>query len=73
MKLKKQLRKQKKNQKRNQMNKPHFLYILFLALFTASCSNTRYLPEGELLYTGAKIKIEGNETSNKENKALKTG
>jgi outer membrane protein insertion porin family len=41
-------------------------------LFAASCSNTRYLPEGELLYTGAKIKIEGNETSNKENKALKT-
>ncbi|MFV5699145.1 BamA/TamA family outer membrane protein [Flavobacterium sp. ZT3R17] len=54
------------------MNKPHFLYILFLALFATSCSNTRYLPEGELLYTGAKIKIEGNETSNKENKALKT-
>ncbi|KIA83985.1 BamA/TamA family outer membrane protein [Flavobacterium sp. AED] len=54
------------------MNKPHFLYILFLALFAASCSNTRFLPEGELLYTGAKIKIEGNDTSNKENKALKT-
>lgn len=54
------------------MNKPHFLYILFLALFAISCSNTRYLPEGELLYTGAKVKIEGNETSNKENKALKT-
>ena len=54
------------------MNKPHFLYILFLALFATSCSNTRYLPEGELLYTGAKVKIEGNETSNKENKALKT-
>lgn len=53
------------------MNKPHFLYILFLALFAASCSNTRFLPEGELLYTGAKIKIEGNDTSNKENKALK--
>ncbi|MFV5684352.1 BamA/TamA family outer membrane protein [Flavobacterium sp. GB2R13] len=54
------------------MNKPHFLYILFLALFATSCSNTRFLPEGELLYTGAKIRIEGNDTSNKENKALKT-
>jgi outer membrane protein assembly factor BamA len=54
------------------MNKIHLLYFLFLALFVSSCSNTRYLPEGELLYTGATIKIEGNETSKKENKALKT-
>lgn len=54
------------------MNKPHFLYILFLTLFATSCSNTRYLSEGELLYTGAKLKIEGKETSKKENKALKT-
>lgn len=54
------------------MNKPHFLYILFLTLFATSCSNTRYLSEGELLYTGAKVKIEGKETSKKENKALKT-
>lgn len=54
------------------MNKNHLLYFLFLLLFTTSCSNTKYLPEGELLYTGAKIKMEGNETPKKEKKALKT-
>ncbi|WP_035671541.1 BamA/TamA family outer membrane protein [Flavobacterium sp. 83] len=54
------------------MNKSHLLYFLFLALFAASCSNTKYLPEGELLYTGATLKVEGNEISKKEKKALKT-
>ncbi|MBG6110177.1 outer membrane protein assembly factor BamA [Flavobacterium sp. CG_9.10] len=54
------------------MNKNHLLYFLFLALFVTSCSNTKYLPEGELLYTGATVKMEGNETSKKERKSLKT-
>ncbi|MFV8341874.1 BamA/TamA family outer membrane protein [Flavobacterium sp. XS2P39] len=54
------------------MNKTHLLYFLFLALFATSCSNTKYLPEGDLLYIGAKVKVEGNDTSKKENKALKT-
>ena len=53
------------------MNKTPLLYFLFLGLFISSCSNTKYLPEGELLYTGAKIKVEGKQTSKKENKALK--
>ena len=54
------------------MNKSHLLYFLFLALFATSCSNTKYLAEGELLYTGAKVKMQGNETPKKERKALKT-
>lgn len=54
------------------MNKSHILYFLFLGLFASSCSNTRFLPEGELLYTGAKVTVEGKETSKKEKKALKT-
>lgn len=54
------------------MNQKRLLYYLFLVLFATSCSNTKYLPEGELLYTGAKVKTERNETSKKENKALKT-
>jgi outer membrane protein insertion porin family len=54
------------------MNKNHLLCFLFLVLFMSSCSNTRYLPEGELLYTGATIKMEGNETPKKEQKALKS-
>ncbi|RBN50722.1 translocation and assembly module lipoprotein TamL [Flavobacterium psychrolimnae] len=53
------------------MNKTPLLYFLFLGLFISSCSNTKYLPEGELLYTGAKVKVEGKQTSKKENKALK--
>jgi len=54
------------------MNKNHLLYFLFSVLFMTSCSNTKYLPEGELLYTGATIKMEGNETPKKEQKALKS-
>ncbi|MDI6050042.1 BamA/TamA family outer membrane protein [Flavobacterium sp. XS2P24] len=54
------------------MNKSHLIYFLFLVLFASSCSNTRFLPEGELLYTGAKVTVEGKETSKKEKKALKT-
>ncbi len=54
------------------MNKNYLLYFIFLSLFATSCSNTKYLAEGELLYTGAKIKMEGNETPPKEKKALKT-
>ena len=54
------------------MNKSHLLYFLFLVLFAASCSNTKFLPEGELLYTGATVKVEGKETTKKEKKTLKT-
>lgn len=54
------------------MNKSHLLYFIFLGLFISSCSNTRFLPEGELLYTGAKVTVEGKEVSKKEKKALKT-
>jgi outer membrane protein assembly factor BamA len=59
------------NQKRNRMNNKQFSYFLFFALIISSCSNTRFLPEGELLYTGAKVIVEGKETSKKERKALK--
>ncbi|WP_367769435.1 BamA/TamA family outer membrane protein [Flavobacterium sp. WC2421] len=53
-------------------NKAPLLYFLFVILFLSGCSGTKYLPEGELLYTGAKIKIEGNEPAKKERKALKS-
>jgi outer membrane protein assembly factor BamA len=46
------------------------IYLLFTLLFVAACSGTRNLPEGELLYVGAKVKVEGNETPKKERKAL---
>jgi outer membrane protein assembly factor BamA len=54
------------------MNKNSILYLLFILVFVASCNGTRNLPEGELLYVGAKIKVKGDETPKKERKALKT-
>jgi outer membrane protein insertion porin family len=35
----------------------HFIYLLFLSTLLNACSNTRYLPRGEKLYTGAQVKI----------------
>jgi outer membrane protein insertion porin family len=57
---------------KNLMKNYPILYLLFMLLFVASCSGTRNLPEGKLLYIGAKVKIEGNEVPKKERKALKT-
>lgn len=54
------------------MNNKHLLYYLFgILLFATSCSNTKYLKEGELLYTGGSVKIEGKDIPKKERKALK--
>ncbi|RYD83186.1 MAG: hypothetical protein EOP53_01570 [Sphingobacteriales bacterium] len=48
--------------------------LIFLAgLLFAGCSNTKYLPEGESLYTGAQVKIENKDgkVSKKQKKKLK--
>lgn len=45
------------------------MLIGILALLT-SCSNTRYLPDGELLYTGGKVKVEDSLMKRKERKTL---
>jgi outer membrane protein insertion porin family len=47
-------------------------YLLLFTLFAASCSNTKYLPQGEKLYTGAEVKIEDKDLKKKEAKALST-
>ena len=48
--------------------------LYFLALMTAilvvSCTGTKAVPEGDLLYTGAKVKLEGKDISKKTRKAL---
>lgn len=55
------------------MKNKYIIYFLFLGLFLAtSCGSTRKLPEGELLYTGGKVKIESKEISKKERKVLKS-
>lgn len=47
--------------------------FLVLVIFTwTGCSNTKYLKEGELLYTGAQIDIIGDSLSKKEKSDLKT-
>ena len=45
------------------------VFILLVAIGLQSCSSTKNLAEGELLYTGAKVTIEGQIPS-KEKKAL---
>ena len=54
------------------MNNSRLLSFIFLTAVASSCSNTRFLPEGELLYTGAKVNVEGKEISKKDRKALKS-
>jgi outer membrane protein assembly factor BamA len=52
------------------MNRYLLVYLLFI-LFLASCSGTRNLPAGALLYTGASVKVEGEANQKKVRKALK--
>lgn len=46
------------------------LLHIFLAVLICSCSNTKYLADGELLYTGGKVKVEDSLMKRKERKAL---
>ncbi|WP_027387954.1 translocation and assembly module lipoprotein TamL [Chryseobacterium gregarium] len=52
----------------------YFRYILTfgMASVTLSCSNTKYLKQGQMLYTGAEINIENDTISKNEKKDLKT-
>lgn len=53
--------------------KAPILYILLLIVLVYGCGGTQQLPEGELLYTGAKIKVEGQATTKRDRKAIKAG
>jgi len=46
----------------------NLLYGALALLFVTSCSNTKYLAEGELLYVGGSVKIEGKDIPKKERK-----
>lgn len=46
-------------------------YIPFILLIVYGCSNIRHLPDGEVLYTGAEVKIEDSLMSKSDKKALK--
>ena len=43
----------------------------FSALGISSCSNTRFLKEGEMLYTGSKLTIKGDSLSKTDKAELK--
>lgn len=47
-----------------------FIYSVIILLL-ASCSATRKVPEGDALYTGAKIKLDGPDLSRKQKKNLR--
>lgn len=48
------------------------LALAVLMAFATSCSNTKYLPKGESLYTGAKIKLEAPGLSKAKKKTIST-
>lgn len=47
-----------------------FLYIIITVLIAYSCSNTKYLPEGDMLYVGGKVKVEDTLMTKKGRKKM---
>jgi outer membrane protein insertion porin family len=54
--------------KARKMNKP--IYYLLALLFAYGCSNTKYLPEGEMLYVGGEVTVEDSVMSKGDRKEL---
>lgn len=54
------------------MTKQNIVLLLFVAFLATSCSNTRFLPEGELLYTGGTVKVEDTAISRKDRTVLQS-
>ena len=53
------------------METKYIKYFIVLSLFfTIGCSNTKYLAEGDLLYTGSSVKVKDSVLKKKERKAL---
>jgi outer membrane protein insertion porin family len=50
------------------MKKQHLIYILTTTLLLFSCSGTKNIPEGDLLYVGHKLKVNGDKTTKEERK-----
>lgn len=50
----------------------YLLLLLTVALAAASCNNTKYLPKGDALYTGAEVTIKDDAVSKKKKKALRS-
>lgn len=53
------------------MKNRYIRYFITLSLFFVfGCSNTKYLPEGDLLYTGASVKVKDSVIKKKDRKIL---
>ncbi|MFD1630969.1 BamA/TamA family outer membrane protein [Pseudopedobacter beijingensis] len=52
------------------MGKIKISSFLWLIIMLSSCSNIKYLPEGEKLYIGGEVKVKGDSLRKKEKKAL---
>ncbi len=49
---------------------PKILFSISTILIISSCNNTRFLEEGQELYTGSSLKIEGDSISKKDKNEL---
>lgn len=55
---------------KNMRNRYAEYFVVLSLFFVFGCSNTKYLPEGELLYTGGSVKVKDSVIKKKDRKAL---
>ncbi|WP_417942281.1 BamA/TamA family outer membrane protein [Flavobacterium sp. RS13.1] len=55
---------------KNMRNKYVKYFVVLSLFFVFGCRNTKYLPEGELLYTGGSVKVKDSVIKRKDRKAL---
>ncbi|MXV53124.1 BamA/TamA family outer membrane protein [Pedobacter sp. HMF7647] len=55
------------------MTKPFkYTLLLFISLLLGACSATKYVPEGDQLYIGGKVKVDDKDVKKKEKKSLES-
>lgn len=54
------------------MNSKNLIYSVLFLLLLSACNSTKYVPEGDLLYTGGSVKVEDSLISKKQRKELKS-
>ena len=66
------LRKKLQMDKASLYRRARYVFFGFLALCFAACSNTKYIPAGDALYTGSTVVIKSSGLKKKEKKEIKT-
>lgn len=54
------------------MNSKQLLYIGSFLFLLSSCNSTKYVPEGDMLYTGGSVKVEDSLVPRKQRKAIQS-